>query len=203
VKRAKKEPDRKTKGDSTEKANQAIEIQGQGERAKIDILAEIEKSYRPFPKQKAFHDCTAKYRLFGGAAGPGKSKALLMEAIFQAQKHERADTLLLRRTFPELESSLLSYLRRDIPRDLYESYNETKHVVKWWNGSTTKFGYCRAENDVYQYQGAEFLFIGVDELTLFTLKQWQFLSSRTGRRRTERFRAWRERPIRETSGTPG
>jgi FG-GAP repeat len=37
---------------------------------------------------------------------------------------------------------------------------------------------CRNENDVYQYQGAEFLFIGIDELTHFTLKQWQFLTSR-------------------------
>src|SRR5262249_55916711 len=67
---------------------------------------------------------------------------------------------------------------RDIPRELCRSYNETKHVVTWRNGSTTRFGYCKKENDVYQYQGAEFLFIGIDELTLFTLRQWQFLTSR-------------------------
>ncbi len=40
--------------------------------------------YGPFPKQSQFHCSTAKYRLFGGAAGPGKTKALLMEAILQA-----------------------------------------------------------------------------------------------------------------------
>ena len=88
------------------------------------------------------------------------------------------DTLLLRRTYPELESSLLAYFRRDVPRSLYKKYNESKHVVTWTNGSTTRFGYCRNENDVYRYQGAEFLFIGLDELTHFTLKQWQFLTSR-------------------------
>ena len=86
--------------------------------------------------------------------------------------------MLLRRTYPELESSLLAYFRRDVPRKLYRSYNEAKHIVTWHNGSTTRFGYCRNENDVYQYQGAEFLFIGIDELTHFTLKQWQFLTSR-------------------------
>ncbi len=59
-----------------------------------------------------------------------------------------------------------------------KKYNESKHVVTWSNGSTTRFGYCRNESDVYQYQGAEFLFIGLDELTHFTLKQWQFLTSR-------------------------
>jgi len=142
-----------------------------------DTLA-IRDWYRPFAQQKLFHESRAKYRLFGGAAGPGKSKALLAEAIGQALEVAGSDTLLLRRTFPELESSLLTYFRRDVPRDSYRSYNEAKHVVTWNNGSTTRFGYCRNENDVYQYQGAEFLFIGIDELTHFTLKQWQFLTSR-------------------------
>ena len=135
-------------------------------------------SYQPFPRQAQFHTSRAKYRLFGGAAGPGKTKALLWEAIRQAQLVERSDSLLLRRTYPELESSLLAYFRRDVPRQLYRGYNEAKHIVTWHNGSTTRFGYCRNENDVYQYQGAEFLFIGLDELTHFTLKQWQFLTSR-------------------------
>jgi phage terminase large subunit len=138
----------------------------------------VELGYEPFPKQNEFHQSGAKYRLFGGAAGPGKTKALLMEAVLQAWNRPGANTLLLRRTFPELESSLLHYFRRDVPRELYSSYNESKHVVTWWNGSTTRFGYCAAEHDVYQYQGAEFLFIGIDELTHFTLRQWQFLTSR-------------------------
>ncbi|MGA9883611.1 MAG: phage terminase large subunit [Candidatus Acidiferrales bacterium] len=139
---------------------------------------EVVLPYTPFPKQEEFHASTAKYRLFGGAAGPGKSKALLMEAILQANEYPGANTLVLRRTFPELEQSLLLYFRRDVPRELYASFNESKHVITWRNGSTTRFGYCQRENDVYQYQGAEFVFIGIDELTLFTLRQWQFLTSR-------------------------
>ncbi len=134
--------------------------------------------YSAFPKQTEFHVCDAKYRLFGGAAGPGKSKALLMEAIKQANDCAGANTLLLRKTFPELESSLLLYFRRDVPRELYRSYNEAKHTVTWLNGSTTRFGYSQTENDIYQYQSSEFLFIGIDELTHFTLRQWQFLTSR-------------------------
>ena len=138
----------------------------------------IHKYYQPFPRQTQFHLSPAKYRLFGGAAGPGKTKALLWEAILQANEVAGCDTLLLRRTYPELEASLLAHFRRDVPRAFYKSYNESKHVVTWKNGSTTRFGYCRNERDVYQYQGAEFLFIGLDELTHFTLKQWQFLTSR-------------------------
>jgi phage terminase large subunit len=138
----------------------------------------VDDFYKPFQQQKLFHESKAKYRLFGGAAGPGKTKALLMEAIYRAQQVPGSDSLLLRRTYPELESSLLAYFRRDVPREFYKKYNESKHVVTWRNGSTTRFGYCRNENDVYRYQGAEFLFIGLDELTHFTLKQWQFLTSR-------------------------
>jgi phage terminase large subunit len=149
-------------------------------------IAQVRKSrtvdlrdiYKPFPRQREFHNSSAKYRLFGGAAGPGKTKALLWEAIKQAHDVPGSDALLLRRTYPELESSLLAYFRRDVPRSFYRKYNESKHIVTWKNGSTTRFGHCRNENDVYAYQGAEFLFIGVDELTHFTLKQWQFLTSR-------------------------
>ncbi len=143
-----------------------------------DEERKVSLGYHAFPKQREFHECGAKYRLFGGAAGPGKSKALLMEAIGQALDHAGSNTLLLRRTLPELESSLLLYFRRDVPREFYRSFNEAKHTVTWRNGSTTRFGYSQSEHDIYQYQSGEYLFIGIDELTHFTLRQWQFLTSR-------------------------
>lgn len=149
----------------------------QGERTGRGVRS-LGDLYRAFPRQMEFHNSPAKYRLFGGAAGPGKSKALLWEAIQQTHLVPGSDTLLLRRTFPELEASLIAQFRRDVPRSHYKSYSESKRLVTWFNGSTTRFGYCRNESDVYQYQGAEFLFIGLDELTHFTLKQWQFLTSR-------------------------
>ncbi len=142
------------------------------------LFLRLSDYYDPFPRQEQFHRSPAKYRLFGGAAGPGKTKALLWEAILKAHEAPGCDTLLLRRTFPELESSLLAYFRRDVPRSLYRSFHESKRLVTWHNGSTTRFGFCRFDNDVYQYQGAEFLFIGLDELTHFTFAQWQFLTSR-------------------------
>ena len=155
-------------------ASTGFEEEYDEERSILKVLLK----YDPFPKQAEFHKCKAKYRLFGGAAGPGKSLALLVETVIQANRNRGVNTLLLRRTFPELEQSLLQYFRREVSRSAYKEFNESKHVVTWWNGSTTRFGYCQRENDVYQYQGAEFQFIGIDELTLFTLRQWQFLTSR-------------------------
>lgn len=137
------------------------------------------ETYKPFPRQAEFHVCPAKYRLFGGQAGPGKSTALMWEAVMQALENPGADTLLLRRTYPELEKSIILPFRRDVPwQDLGARFNESKHIVYWPNGSTTQFGYSQNEKDVEQYQGGEYLFIGVDELTMFTMYQWQFLSSR-------------------------
>ena len=84
------------------------------------------------------------------------------------------------------------------------SYNDAKHIVTWRNKSTTQFGYSRSENDIYQYQGAEYLFIGIDELTLFTLAQWQFLTSRNRCPVPGRvFRIWPARQIPGTSATLG
>lgn len=142
-------------------------------------MREIEQ-YEPFSRQAQFHSSPAKYRLFGGAAGPGKSRALLEEADYWAGAINGCDCLLLRRTFAELEKSILTPFRRHVlPRyDGKVKYDESKYIAHYPNGSNIYFGYCRNERDVYQYQGGEFFFIGIDELTMFTLKMWQFLTSR-------------------------
>ena len=136
-------------------------------------------TYIPFPRQQLFHASPAKYRLFGGAAGPGKTIALLYEGIMQALETPGSATLLMRRTYPELEASLLAEFRRSVPwREMGAKFVESKHLVTWPNRSTTRFGFCDTERDVYRYQGDEYLFIGIDELTHFTLRQWQFLTTR-------------------------
>jgi hypothetical protein len=138
---------------------------------------ELLQPYSPFPKQSIFHKSKAKYRLFGGAAGPGKSWALLMEAVdLAANVHAGINTLVLRRTYPELEASIILNFRRLVPKEAYKSYNTQKQIVNWHNGSVTKFGYCKTEDDVWQYQGGEWAFVGWDELTQFTLNQWNTLS---------------------------
>ncbi len=145
----------------------------------MNLVNPTVETYSPFPRQQAFHSSPAKYRLFGGAAGPGKTLALLYEAVMQALENPEVDTLLMRRTFPELEASLLGEFRRSVPwKDMGAKFVESKHLVKWPNGSTTRFGYCDSEKDIFRYQGAEYLFIGVDELTHFSLKMWEFLTSR-------------------------
>ena len=138
----------------------------------------VSEFYRPFSRQAAFHVNPASRRLFGGAAGPGKSLALLMEAIRRGNEYPKVNTIILRCTFPELEASIIDQFRKKVPREMYLSYNDQKHLVTWHNGSTLRFGYSESEKDIQQYLGTEYYFIGIDESTRFTLKQFLLLTSR-------------------------
>src|SRR5271170_2799325 len=95
---------RAVRNDTVSKASgETEERAGDPDNEKARTLS-IDLDYEPFPKQRQFHESPAKYRLFGGAAGPGKTKALLMEAVVQAITHPKVNPLLLRRTSPELEA---------------------------------------------------------------------------------------------------
>ena len=100
--------------------------------------------YVPFARQLEFRNSAAKYRLFGGAAGPGKTKALLWEAIRQAHLYATRSRWIrcccgARFRSSKLRCSAIS--GATCRASCYKSYNDSKHVVTWLNGSTTRFGY--------------------------------------------------------------
>ncbi len=128
-------------------------------------------------KQKKFIDAGESEVLFGGAAGGGKSFGQIADALLFAIKYPRSRQLILRRTFPELDKSLIRTSLALYPKKLY-TFNASSHVGKFKNGSTVDFGYCGNENDVYQYQSAEYDVIRFDELTHFTENQYIYLISR-------------------------
>lgn len=138
----------------------------------------LDDYYLPYEKQQAFHASSARYNLLGGAAGPGKSLALIMEHLMACNEFEdplqakQVHTLLLRRTHPQLLGSLIPRFREKVPRELYRTFNEQQKVVTWLNGATTTFGSMQYEKDVWNYQGGQHYRIGFDELTQFTLYQW-------------------------------
>ncbi len=128
-------------------------------------------------KQAAFIEADEDEVLFGGAAGGGKSYGQLVDALYFALKYPSSKQLLLRRSFAELEKSLIRTSLAVFPSSLYR-YNATTHCGKFSNGSLIDFGYCATENDVYQYQSAEYDVIRFDELTHFTEFQYTYLLSR-------------------------
>ncbi len=128
-------------------------------------------------KQKRFIDAGESEVLFGGAAGGGKSYGQMVDAFLFALRYPRSKQLVLRRTFAELEKSLIRTSLALFPREIY-SFNAGTHTGRLKNGSIIDFGYCATENDVYQYQSAEYDIIRFDELTHFTEGQYIYLLSR-------------------------
>lgn len=128
-------------------------------------------------KQKAFIDTRESEVLFGGAAGGGKSYGQVADALLFALKYPRSKQLILRRTFAELDKSLIRLALSLYPKEIY-SFNQSSHTGRFVNGSIIDFGYCAGELDVYQYQSAEYDVIRFDELTHFTESQYIYLISR-------------------------
>ncbi len=147
------------------------------ERAVYDLR----KSYSPYPMQAEFHASPAPYRFLGGAAGPGKTTAMLVENLisvneFNSDDAKQVQTLFLRRTQPMLENTVVTRFREKIDPSLYKKFTEKPFEVEWLNGATTRFGSMQYENDVYSWQG-QWKDIYYDEMCEFTWKQWVGISA--------------------------
>ena len=128
--------------------------------------------------QTAFLAAPERDVLYGGAAGGGKSYAMLIDPLRFAHR-EAHRALILRRSMPELRELI------DKSRELYPKAFpgcKYKEVEKLWNfpsGAKVEFGFLERDADVYRYQGQAYSWIGFDEIThLPTEFGWNYLASR-------------------------
>ena len=128
-------------------------------------------------KQEQFINSIAFETLFGGAAGGGKSYGQLIDAMLFALQYPKSTQIIFRRTFADLEKSLIRVSLELYPKEI-ASYNSSKHTWRFKNGSIVDFGYIDNEKDVYQYQSAEYDIIRFDELTHFTEYMYVYMISR-------------------------
>lgn len=116
--------------------------------------------------------------LYGGAAGGGKSYAMLVDPLrFAHRAAHRA--LVLRRSMPELRELI------DKSRELYPKafpgckFREVEKIWTFPSGAKLEFGFLERDADVYRYQGQAYSWIGFDEIThLSTEFSWNYLASR-------------------------
>jgi predicted phage terminase large subunit-like protein len=118
---------------------------------------------------------------YGGAAGGGKSEALLMAAL-QYVYVTNYSAILFRQTYADL--SLPGALMDRAFDWLIGTDAHWNQQDKQWlfpSGASLNFGYLESEKDKYRYRSSEFQFIGFDELTNFTETQYRFMFSRLRR----------------------
>ena len=128
-------------------------------------------------KQAAFLLLGGREAFFGGAAGPGKSDALLAGAL-QYTDVPGYSALILRRTYADL--ALPGAIMSRAKEWLYGKahWADKTYTFTFPSSATLTFGYCDAEDDVYRYQGTEAQYIAFDELTQFSETQYEYLFSR-------------------------
>ena len=119
---------------------------------------------RPSEKQIRFLEAKTKHVGFGGARGGGKSWAIRDKAKRLCLRYGGIKILIVRRTFPELLNNHIIPLQSTIPSAV-ASYNKSEKLFRFLNGSIIKFGYCKCDGDLDQYQGAEYDVIFLDEAT--------------------------------------
>jgi len=147
------------------------------------VTGVVSLNYHPTLKQRMFHASSADEVLFGGAAGGGKSKAIVMDALMRCLRWPGTHAYIFRRTYSELEDTVIKEARSSCPEALGK-YNAARHEIALVNGSVIHFRHCAHLQDMYNYKGVEIQWLYFDELTSFEAEIYDFLKTRLRARKS-------------------
>lgn len=116
--------------------------------------------------------------IYGGAAGGGKTWALLLECVRHIDNKD-FHAVIFRRTYSQITNPGGLW---DETSTLYPLFGATSREsdLTWTfpSGATVGFSHMQHEQSKYQYQGAQIPLICFDELTHFSQSQFTYLLSR-------------------------
>lgn len=129
--------------------------------------------------QHTFLGTAADIAIYGGAAGGGKTWALVAEAARHIHNPEYRG-IIFRRTGTQVKNPGGLW---DETTKLYPLMGgkSREYLLEWTfpSGAEIKFAHMEHEGDKFNYQGGQFAFIGWDELTHFMSQQFWYLLSRS------------------------
>lgn len=128
--------------------------------------------------QTKFLRCSADVAFYGGAAGGGKTYALLLNPLYHID-NGKFGAVTFRRTTKQVRSEGGLW---DTAEDLYTAIgakpNGQDLHFTWESGARHTFAHMEHEKNRYDWQGSQIPLIQFDELTHFTWKQFSYMLSR-------------------------
>ncbi|MEX0991327.1 MAG: phage terminase large subunit [Actinomycetota bacterium] len=138
--------------------------------------------HRPTPHQAAFLQVPQLEALYGGAAGGGKTDALLMAALQYVDSPAGYHAVIVRDSFAAMgESGAIIHRAREWLAGTDATYNSGDHRFTFPSGADLSFRPMDQAGDERAFMGSEYSFIGVDELTTLTETEYRFLLTRLRR----------------------
>ncbi len=144
------------------------------------VKIDFSKYYTPKPKQLEAHKCRARYVLFGGAMGGGKSWWLCAEAIKQAMKYNGNRLVIVRKELSVLKRTILATFLSICPKEIIVSFNQTTLEVTFLNGSKLIFLDANISKDplLQKLKGLEIGWFGIDEGNEVSKEVYNILKTR-------------------------
>lgn len=134
--------------------------------------------YIPLPKQLVFHESTAKYKLFMGGVGSGKTMALDWEALLLSLEYPGNYGLIGRLYYPELRDTTMHDFFEICPPEFIKEWKKTENKLTLFNNSIIIF---RALEDVDKLKSLNLGWFGIDEMTEVPEDVFLMLQSRLRR----------------------
>src|ERR1700761_999656 len=132
--------------------------------------------------QTKFLQCEADICFYGGEAGGGKTWSLVIEPLRHCNI-SGFTALTFRRSGVEIRSpgglwNASQAIYHLLPDQDKPTPREQQLEWKFKSGAIIKFAHLMNEATIYEYQGTELCFLGFDEITHFTWKQFTYMLSR-------------------------